>query len=115
MAIKFAGIRVVLVSWQLAILEKWTNRIALTGASRPPLPTGETNGSASDLALRSLSPAGRDARAPCQSGSDRGSEGKLTIIKHYALARLIFDHEHEQELIETRGHRITIWQSGPLG
>ena len=49
--------------------------MALTGASRPSLPTGETDGSASDLALRFLSPAGRDARAK------RGSEGKLTIIK----------------------------------
>ena len=44
--------------------------IALTGASRPSLPTGESNGSASDLALRFLSPAGRDALRDCG-----GSEG----------------------------------------
>jgi hypothetical protein len=66
----------VLVSCELAIFESGPIGLALTGASRPSLPTGETNRSASDLALLFLSPAGRDAR------TQGGSEGKLTIIKH---------------------------------
>ena len=72
---------VVLVSCQLAILEKWTTRIALTGASRPSLPTGETNGSASNLALRFLAPAGRDIGRGCIGNQGRESVGREAPVR----------------------------------
>lgn len=56
----------------------------INGPHLNPLPAGEETGQGMHRTRCSLSPAGRDACAICQSGSDRGSE-RIANMKSPAL------------------------------